>query len=99
MRKKTIASRYCRFASKYCRIAGVAPAGSEDTGGEAIRGSVAEGSITLGFHGTSGQAEGGASSVTSQNGVRESPFDVARGGPEALERSGFGIGLGPRRGS
>src|SRR6478672_8034654 len=38
MRKKTIASRYCRFASKYCRIAGVAPAGSVDTGGEDISG-------------------------------------------------------------
>ena len=31
-----MASRYCRFASKYCRIAGVAPAGSLDAGGEDI---------------------------------------------------------------
>src|SRR4051794_31676441 len=38
MRKKTIASRYWRFASKYWRMAGVAPAGSDDTGGEDISG-------------------------------------------------------------
>ena len=31
-----MASRYCRFASKYCRMAGVAPAGSLDAGGEDI---------------------------------------------------------------
>ena len=45
MRKNTIASRYCRFASKYCRIAGVAPDASEETEGEDIGGMVA--SITL----------------------------------------------------
>lgn len=46
MRKNTIASRYCRFASKYCRMAGVAPAG-EDTGGEDI--GVGPASITFGI--------------------------------------------------
>src|SRR5436309_8289404 len=49
MRKNTIASRNCRFASKYCRMAGVAPAGSEDTGGEAISGKRLDVSITLRF--------------------------------------------------
>jgi tRNA threonylcarbamoyladenosine biosynthesis protein TsaB len=33
-----MASRYWRFASKYCRMAGVEPAGSDDTGGEDISG-------------------------------------------------------------
>src|SRR5688572_26032259 len=37
MRKNTMASRYCRFASKYCRIAGVAPLGSENTGEDIVR--------------------------------------------------------------
>src|SRR3982751_6763726 len=46
-----MASRNCRFASKYCRIAGVAPAGSEETGGEAISGERLGVSITLGSTG------------------------------------------------
>ena len=43
-----MASRYCRFASKYCRIAGVAPAGSEDTGGDAISRELAEREYNIG---------------------------------------------------
>jgi tRNA threonylcarbamoyladenosine biosynthesis protein TsaB len=42
-----MASRYCRLASKYCRMAGVAPAGWDDTGGEDIEARSAEYNIQV----------------------------------------------------